>query len=394
MLYRLDADLAHLLVDEAQDTSPAQWQLIEALTAEFFSGDGADEKLRTLFAVGDEKQSIFGFQGAEPRAVVDYGRHFSARARAAGACWEEASFEVSRRSTAAVLESVDLVFQGQVAACLTADGGEIHHEVHRIGEAGLVEVWPPVKAESREAISAWEPFAEEAARADPCTLLAGRIAKQIRHWLDSGEILVSENRPVTAGDILILVRKRKPFADRMVKALKDQRIPVAGADRMRLTEQLAVMDLMVLGDFLLLPEDDLALATLLKTPFFGFDDDDLFAIGHGRAGSLWQALYAKVPLKASYADAAIRLEVLACGSAFRAAVRVLCGASGARRPACCPDRAPGPRRCGRHYGVPQSRLDVRSKRAVDAPGFPALAAHLSVRRSSATWSRSAMKFGS
>ncbi len=308
VLYRLDADLAHLLVDEAQDTSPAQWELITALTGEFFSGEGAGEKPRTLFAVGDEKQSIYSFQGAEPKAFAEHGRLFAKRARAAEMPWRQSSFTVSRRSTSAVLQAVDLVFRGEAAVGLTADGAVIRHEAHRIGEAGLVEIWPPVKAEKREAAPAWEPFAEEAGGADPCAVLAERIAKQIRHWLDLREILTSENRPVTAGDILILVRKRKPFTDRMVKALKEHGIPVAGADRMRLTEQLAVMDLMVLGDFLLLPEDDLALATLLKTPFFGFDDDDLFTIGYGRPGSLWQALQAQAPSKPVYGAAVARLE--------------------------------------------------------------------------------------
>jgi ATP-dependent helicase/nuclease subunit A len=194
VLYRLDSDLAHLLVDEAQDTSPAQWQLITALTAEFFSGEGAGKDLRTLFAVGDEKQSIFGFQGAEPKAFADHGRQFADRAHAARARWENASFTVSRRSTAAVLESVDLVFKGPAAASLTADGAAIHHEVHRVGEAGLVELWPPLREERRETAPAWEPFTEEAGGADPCAMLADRIARQIRYWLDNGEMLPSENR--------------------------------------------------------------------------------------------------------------------------------------------------------------------------------------------------------
>jgi ATP-dependent helicase/nuclease subunit A len=308
VLYRLDADLAHLLVDEAQDTSPAQWGLIKALTGEFFSGDGAADKPRTMFAVGDEKQSIYGFQGAEPKAFAAHGLHFAVHARAAEARWEHATFTFSRRSTTAVLESVDAVFAGAAADGLTAEGAPPRHEVFRVGEAGLVEIWPPVKAEKRDAASAWEPFAEEGGSVEPCVQLAERIARQIRHWLDNGEILASQNRLVTPGDILILVRKRKPFADCMVSALKQHGIPVAGADRMRLTEQLAVMDLMALGDFTLLPDDDLTLATLLKTPFFGFDDDDLFAIGWRRDGSLWQALHAKVTEKPAYGEAVARLQ--------------------------------------------------------------------------------------
>jgi ATP-dependent helicase/nuclease subunit A len=309
VLYRLDADIAHLLVDEAQDTSPAQWALIKALTGEFFSGDSASEKPRTLFAVGDEKQSIYSFQGAAPKEFAANGGAYASRARASGSPWRDESFVLSRRSASAVLESVDLVFAGEAARGVTASGQEIQHQAHRIGEAGLVELWPPIKAEKRDAAPAWEPFAEGTGAAAPATMLAERIASQIRRWLDNGEMLVSQGRPVRAGDILILVRRRKPFADPMVKALKEHGIPVAGADRMCLTEQLAVMDLMVLGDFLLLPEDDLALATLLKTPFFGFDDDDLFAFGHEREGSLWDALLAHAAEEPAFAEAARRLEL-------------------------------------------------------------------------------------
>jgi ATP-dependent helicase/nuclease subunit A len=309
VLYRLDADIAHLLVDEAQDTSPVQWALIKALTGEFFSGDSASEKPRTLFAVGDEKQSIYSFQGAAPKEFAANGKAYASRARASGSPWHDESFILSRRSTSAVLESVDLVFAGEAAAGLTASGKKIEHQAHRIGEAGLVELWSPIKVEKRDAAPAWEPFAEGSGAAAPANMLAERIAGQIRRWLDNGEMLVSQGRPVRAGDILILVRNRKPFADPMVKALKEHGIPVAGADRMCLTEQLAVMDLMALGDFLLLPEDDLTLAALLKSPFFGFDDDDLFAFGHDREGSLWDALLAHAAEEPAFAEAARRLEL-------------------------------------------------------------------------------------
>ena len=308
VLYRLDADLTHILVDEAQDTSPAQWALIQALTGEFFSGQGAEDRQRTLFAVGDEKQSIYSFQGAEPRRFAEAGRDFAARAGASGEAWHEAPLTLSFRSTRAVLGAVDLVFADHARTPgLGVNGGAVRHTAHRDGEAGLVEIWPLVKAEAREQSPAWEPFAETAGAAPPAVQLANRIARQIRHWLDNGEMLVSQNRPVRAGDILILVRKRAPFAGPMVKALKDHGIPVAGADRLRLTEQPAVMDLMVLGDSLLLPEDDLALATLLKSPAFGFGDGDLFAIGHGRPGTLWDALVAAAEANAACRDAVAKM---------------------------------------------------------------------------------------
>ena len=294
VLFRLDANLNHILVDEAQDTSPRQWELIRALTAEFFAGEGVEDRHRTLFAVGDEKQSIYGFQGAEPRQFAQTGRDYAARARTARETWREAPLALSFRSTRAVLEAVDLVFSdSDRTPGLTADGKPIRHFAHRDGQAGRVEIWPVEKAEQRDPVPAWEPFAETAGAPPPAAMLANRIARQIRHWLDSRERLASLNRPVRAGDILILVRKRAPFAAPMVKALKGLGIPVAGADRMWLTDQLAVMDLMALGDCVLLPEDDLTLAALLKSPAFSFDDDDLFHVGHRRSGSLWHALAAK-----------------------------------------------------------------------------------------------------
>jgi ATP-dependent helicase/nuclease subunit A len=309
VLFRLDCDLRHILVDEAQDTSPAQWELVRALTAEFFAGEGVEERTDTLFAVGDEKQSIYGFQGAEPRQFAETGRDYSARARLAEQPWIEAPLTLSYRSTRAVLEAVDLVFADRERTSgLTADGRAIRHFAHRAGEAGLVEIWQPIKAEKRDAASAWEPYSEGSGATPPASLLAAQIARQIRHWLDSGEMLQSQGRPIRPGDILILVRKREPFAGPMVRALKTQGIPVAGADRMRLTGQLAVMDLMALGDHLLLPEDDLTLASLLKSPLFGFDDDDLFAIGHGRGGLLCAALREKAEQSPHCSDALRRLE--------------------------------------------------------------------------------------
>ena len=244
--------------------------------------------------MGDGKQSIYGFQGAEPRQFAEAGRDYSTRARAARATWREAPLALSFRSTRAVLEAVDLVFSdSDRTPGLTADGKPIRHFAHRDGQGGRVEIWPVEKAKAADPVPAWEPFAETAEAPPPALTLAKRIARQIRHWLDSKEQLVSLNRPVRAGDILILVRKRAPFAAPMVKALKDLGLPVAGADRMQLTDQLAVMDLLALGDCLLLPEDDLTLAALLKSPAFNFDDDDLFHVGHGRSGSLWDALAAK-----------------------------------------------------------------------------------------------------
>jgi ATP-dependent helicase/nuclease subunit A len=301
VLYKLDGGLDHILVDESQDTSPRQWHLVEALAQEIVAAEGG----RTLFAVGDEKQSIYGFQGAAPEMFGRVGAHFREAVRNAGRLWHDVPLTLSFRSAEPILEAVDLVFADPTRT--PGVSAPTAHEARRIGQAGLVEIWPTEPHNAPAPGDPWSPLAEAASR-PPAVRLAERIATTIRGWLDRGEFLDSEARAVRAGDIIVLVRKRGTFAGAMVAALKRRGIPVAGADRMTLTEQIAVADLMALGDFLTLPEDDLALAAVLKSPMFGLDDDALLRIAAGRRGTLWSAL-----LRAANAN----------GSPFREAGRTL-----------------------------------------------------------------------
>lgn len=295
VLYKLDGGIDHVLVDEAQDTSPEQWRIVGAIVEEFFGDTGAgseqDGKPRTIFAVGDEKQSIYSFQGAAPEMFAASGARFEALARAGRRDWHGAALTLSWRTVTPVLDLVDATFaKPSRTPGLTADpASRINHRARRAGHAGLVEIWPLEEIEATTPTDAWSPL-EETGSASPVVVLADRIAATIRNWLDNGETLPSENRLVRAGDILILVRKRQPVAPAIVAALKRAGIPVAGADRVVLADQLAVQDLLALGDFLTLPEDDLALANVLKGPLFGFDDDDLLRIAPGRKGTLWKAL--------------------------------------------------------------------------------------------------------
>jgi len=309
VLYKLDGGLDHVLVDEAQDTSEPQWRVIEALAGEFFSGRGARETARTLFAVGDEKQSIYSFQGARPKMFAEAGERFAGQARLAGREWRQVPLTLSFRSVPPVLRAVDRVFADpRRTPGVSAGSHALRHEALRMGQGGLVEIWPTEPWTAADPAEPWSPLAESGSL-PPANRLAQRIAATIAHWLRGGERLSCEDRPVRAGDILILVRKRRPFAGPMVAALKGQRIPVAGADRLDLTEQIAVMDLMALADFLTLPEDDLALAEALKSPLFGFDDDDLLALAQTRAGPLWASLLeAAVSRGGRFADAAATLK--------------------------------------------------------------------------------------
>ncbi|WP_026869153.1 double-strand break repair helicase AddA [Inquilinus limosus] len=294
VLFKLDGGIDHVLIDEAQDTSPEQWRVVAALTEEFFAGLGARSDVeRTVFVVGDEKQSIFSFQGADPAEFARMRAVFDRRIRAAERPFEIVPLETSFRSVSAVLELVDAVFARDPALDGVAPKPP-HHFVseRRRLDGGLVELWPLVGPSESDEPPAWEPPTEQRGISDPGARLARLIAARIAGWLRDGALLESKGRPIRPGDILILVRTRNRFFVELMRALKAANVPVGGMDRMVLTEQLAVMDLMALARFLLLPEDDLSLAELLKGPLFGFDDDRLFALAHDRPGTLWGAMAA------------------------------------------------------------------------------------------------------
>ena len=292
VLYKLDGGIDHILIDEAQDTSPEQWEVVKALAEEFFAGESAREQARTLFAVGDIKQSIFSIQRADPDAFARMRDHFAARAEAVGQSWRPVELDISFRSTEAVLAAVDTVFRDEAARDGLVFGEHgVGHTANRAGEAGLVELWPLAEKPDRENDGGWAlPEVAEHEPA-PAKRLARHIARTIGGWLDSGERLEANGRRVRAGDIMVLVRTRNIFVEELVRALKDEGVPVAGIDRMVLTEQIAVMDLIALGNFLLLPGDDLTLATVLKGPLVGLDEDQLFDLAYDRGGdSLWRRL--------------------------------------------------------------------------------------------------------
>ncbi len=303
VLYKMDQGLDHILVDEAQDTSPAQWRIVRALAEEFFSGTGArDDVERTLFVVGDEKQSIFSFQGADPKEFQTMRQHFAERINLAEKTFQSVNLLVSFRSTNAVLGSVDHIFSNtMIAQGVQTDLTEpVRHIAFRKGQAGHIELWPPVSGDDRIAPEPWTPPTEIIKADNADVKLADKIASTIGGWLDKGEILTSQNRPVRAGDIMILFRTRGSLIDHILRALKDRNIPVSGIDRMVLTDHLAVQDCLVMGEFGLLPQDDLTLATVLKTPFIGYDEDRLFRLAYGRTRSLWENLREQDPDTYSY----------------------------------------------------------------------------------------------
>lgn len=320
ILYKLDEGIDHILIDEAQDTNPEQWNIIRKLALEFFSGVGTRdeqemiEKPRTIFAVGDVKQSIYSFQKAEPKLFNITREYFDKQINEAKLDFVNVPMNLSFRSTSAVLEVVDQVFKADdYKRAISFSYEEIRHDTHRTDEPGLIEIWPTILPVEEEIEEGWSPPIIQKAIHDPRRKVADQIADKIQTWINEGEVLAAKGRPITAGDILILVQKRNEFVQYMIRALKKRKINVAGLDQMVLTDQLAVMDLIAIAKFTLLPSDDLTLAIVLKSPFIGMSEEDLFELANPRAEneSLWQALLKKQTEKNIYNTAAGFLKLLA-----------------------------------------------------------------------------------
>ncbi|MBV9118932.1 MAG: UvrD-helicase domain-containing protein, partial [Acetobacteraceae bacterium] len=304
VLYKLDGGLDHLLLDEVQDTAPVQWRIAHALTAEFFAGFGAVETVRTVFAVGDRKQSIFSFQGADAEEFDRSRAALGARVTAALGRWAEPSLNVSFRSVTPVLELVDAVFANGLAASGVCEPGSLRHESDRAGQAGSVELWPLAPRPEEPETPPWTvPERNRGLKSAP-QILAEALADWIAGQTSGDVTIESRGRPLRAGDVMVLVRSRRNDFDRsLVRALKARGVPVAGLDRIALTEQPAVQDLLALADALLLPQDDLQFACFLTSPLGDLSDDSLMALALDRPGPLWEALRARAGERPDWARA-------------------------------------------------------------------------------------------
>ena len=327
--YKLDFGIDHVLVDEAQDTSSKQWDIVRRLTAEFTAGAGARSLKRTIFAVGDEKQSIYSFQNAAPKEFADMARYFKAAHEDSGQKFIISKFEHSFRSGESVLGAVDEVFKpANVALSVSSDkAGFPPHIALPNSPPGAVEIWEPEKPDERREIEGWDAPFDTVSETSPRVKLAKRIARRVRKMIDAGT--------ARYGDVLVLVRQRGELFEAIIRALKNEHVDVAGADRLMLTEHIAVMDLMVLADAVLLAEDDLALATVLRSPLFGFEDEDLFEIAWNRGSlSLRTALVRKAATGGKFAAARAFLEKTARDARHKtpfAFYAEILGADGGRR---------------------------------------------------------------
>lgn len=293
VLFKLDGGIEHILIDEAQDTSPNQWAIVKAITQEFFAGLGAVENKikRTIFVVGDRKQSIYSFQGADPKEFDNMFAYFNKNAQD----FEKIHLDVSFRSTKAVMDCVNLLFDCEEAKKgVVPDNEKINHIPFRLGDGGIVEISPlisPTKDEKEDEDNyCWKIPVTRNSKTSVSTTLAKQIALNIKTMVKNKEILKSKNRPIEYGDFMFLVQRRNIFVEEFVRACKEIGVNVAGVDKLKLLEQIAVQDLISLGKFLLLPTDDLSLAEVLKSPIFRLTDDDLFELCYKRKGSLFESL--------------------------------------------------------------------------------------------------------
>ncbi|WP_353287855.1 UvrD-helicase domain-containing protein [Wolbachia endosymbiont (group B) of Gerris lacustris] len=286
ILFNLDQKIDHILVDEAQDNSISQWKIITNLCNEFFTG--GDEK-RTLFVVGDVKQSIYRFQGANPHLFNYMQQYF--HTKTGGRDWISCQLEKSFRSTPEILILVDKIFNN-FREEISFDDNEIKHIPHRENDQGYIEIWPLLpsyKEEEQQALQIHLTQRKDYVVTD--RLLAQAIAHRVYNWLNEGRILVAKDRHIEPRDIMILVRQRNALVDYIISELKKVNVPVIGRDYFRIMDYIAVQDLIALAEFLLLQANDLAFANVLKSPLFNFTEDDLFNIAYDRKEqSLWEKI--------------------------------------------------------------------------------------------------------
>lgn len=291
VLFRLDGGIDHMLVDEAQDTSPAQWQIIAKLAEEFAAGQSARDGLtRTIFVVGDKKQSIYSFQGADPEGFDRMRDAFDTRLAAVRANLQKNVLKYSFRSAPAILALVDQVAADQGHAGL---GQDVEHKAYFEDLPGRVDIWPVIESSASPEVPAWDDPVDMIHDSHHSAVLANRIANFIRDTIDNRHVIRTGNHPprvVQPSDFLILLRSRSTLFHQIIRALKEKNLPIMGADRLRISAELAVRDLTALMNFLATPEDNLSLAAYLRSPVGGLSEAELFDVAHNRQTTLWNAL--------------------------------------------------------------------------------------------------------
>lgn len=252
VLSQMDLSLSHILVDEAQDTAPAQWDILRMLSGDFFADGDTHDTPRSIFVVGDTKQSIYGFQGADPDAFATSRDIIAQQIEQNMRTIREIPLTQSFRSTAPVLHSVDTFFNNtnvrQISNFINNN-----HKCFRSDAHGLVEIHK-LHSQHEQDISRQDYIRE--------------IADKIKSLIDDGKY--------AASDIMILVQRRGQLTLPMVNELKRRNIDVAGQDRIILPEFPLIRDMLNLVRWCINMADDYSLCCVLKSPFFYLTEADIF----------------------------------------------------------------------------------------------------------------------
>jgi len=301
ILYKYDLTIEHLLLDEAQDTSPWQWEVINLLLTDLFSGrdvsypDGEqsimsesqstnNSKLnKSFFIVGDEKQSIYSFQGADHKLFSKVKAEYADKLDAIGSNLHTLDLQTSYRSQAPILKLVDDFFNdNKLRSKLVESDQQIEHKIVREDNNPELQLWPKMKGFSKAELPYFEYPKNIVRKSSKYDEQARNIASFIKSKLAETDKNASTGKAIEAQDILILARERNQIYDSVINALEQAGISVQSDKSYKLLDQVIIMDLVGFLKYVYFPDDDLNLAAILKSPLFNKSEEELFEICHNR----------------------------------------------------------------------------------------------------------------
>jgi ATP-dependent helicase/nuclease subunit A len=304
VIYKIDGNVDHILIDEAQDTSPEQWEIIRKISDEFFANYQSN---RTLCVVGDEKQSIYSFQGANVKLFSKMRAYFKNRSTICGQKFHEILLNESYRTTGGILSFVDDVFAGVFPG--------IKHLSRRDARSGVVEVVDLFEDDPQEETAFWE--TDDSEKQSAGRKLSLYVSEFIKNAIEKRGLVESKQRAARASDFLILFQRRDvETMENIITVLREAGIRATGIDRVLLKDQLIVEDLIAFAEFSVFQRDDLMCARCLKSPLVGMTEEDLMRCClDRREEKLWnylqnnEELYQKYSLNRlqNYMDSAFQL---------------------------------------------------------------------------------------
>jgi ATP-dependent helicase/nuclease subunit A len=310
ILYKLYNNIHHLLIDEAQDISPWQWDIVKLILEDFFASqiqastnnsttkitiNCAENNSRSFFIVGDEKQSIYGFQGVNHYLFTEIKSEFSQKMQESGKILHEIALQTSYRSGSTILTLVDkLANLPEIYNNLTVNQDKkIEHRCFRENINNKVVIWPESPKSVLVETNYWQYPKKIIKKSSPYDEVAKQIAQFIKEALDKES--ASNLTKINASDILILCRKRGGLYNAIINKLAIYNIIVESDNSVKILNYILIMDLISLLRFVIFSEDSLNLAALLKSPLFSFSEEEIFNLCHDRGDvSIWQILQSKL----------------------------------------------------------------------------------------------------